>query len=381
MQERLHALPQERVEVPNALGRTLAADLSSSVDVPPFESSAMDGFAVLAGPARELRVVGESRAGHPAGLEVEESTAVRISTGAQLPAGADAVVPIERADARNGSVAVPDTPAGANVRLPGEDMRAGQVVLERGTRLGPAELGVLASLGQTEVDCSACPRVALVLTGDELTSPGQPLRPGRIWSSNGVALAAQAERAGARLALSETVGDDHEATRAAIARALDSADVVCVSGGVSVGEHDHVKAALAELRVREVFWGVRLKPGKPTWFGERDGRLVFGLPGNPVSAMVTFELFVSPALRALQGANPSEVRSTAVLDEQIRLNPEREQAIRVRLDAGEDGWHATPTGPQGSHRLTSMLGAGALALVPPGEGVLEAGTRVQVELL
>jgi molybdopterin molybdotransferase len=154
-----------------------------------------------------------------------------------------------------------------------------------------------------------------------------------------------------------------------------------VSGGVSVGEHDHVRAAFAELEVEEVFWGVRLRPGKPTWFGERDERLAFGLPGNPVSAMVTFQLFVGPALLALQGADPSERSTTAMLDQPVALNPEREQAIRVRMRAEEEGWVATPTGPQGSHVLTSMLGASGLALVPSGEGELEAGTRVEVELL
>jgi molybdopterin molybdotransferase len=378
---RVQALPAESVTLTSALGRTLAEDVGSSHDVPPFESSAMDGFAVLAGPARELRVVGESRAGHPAAVAVEQGTAVRISTGAQVPAGANAVVPIERADARDGTVAIPETAPGTNVRHPGEDVRAGSTVLRRGTVLGAAELGVLASLGQAQVPCARQPRLALVLTGDELTEPGRPLRPGCIWSSNGVALAAQAERHGARTVSIETVPDERQATLASIARALDAADVICVSGGVSVGEHDHVKAAFAELGVEEVFWGVRLKPGKPTWFGLRDERPAFGLPGNPVSAMVTFELFVRPALRGLQGAGPDERRASAVLDQAVTLDGQREQAVRVRLRADEDGWHATPTGPQGSHVLTSMLDAGALALLPAGDGELGAGTRVEVELL
>jgi molybdopterin molybdotransferase len=378
---RVRSLPAERVPLASALDRTLAADASSARDVPPFENSAMDGFAVLAGPARELRIVGESRAGHPAEAGVELETAIRISTGAQLPSGADAVVPVERADARDGKVAIPETPPGANVRLPGEDIRAGAVVVHRGTPLGPAELGVLASLGQADAVCAARPRLALVLTGDELTEPGRPLGPGRIWSSNGVALAAQAERQGARMVMTETVGDDPEATHASIARALEEAEVVCVSGGVSVGAHDHVKAAFAGLGVQEVFWGVKLKPGKPTWFGERDERLVFGLPGNPVSAMVTFQLFVRPALLALQGGDPSEQRTTAVLEQPVALNPQREQAIRVRLRTAEECWLATPTGPQGSHVLSSMLGAGGLALVPSGEGQLAPGSRVEVELL
>jgi molybdopterin molybdotransferase len=254
-------------------------------------------------------------------------------------------------------------------------------VLRAGVVLGPAELGVAASVGRRSLRCARRPRVAVLVTGDELTEPGKPLDAGRIYSSNGWALAAQVERAGALVAGRETVGDRAEDTRAALARALDAADVVIVSGGVSVGPHDHVKPALAELGAEERFWGVRLRPGKPTWFGTRADTLAFGLPGNPVSAMVTFQLFVRPALAALQGADPSARRGHATIDEPIPRHREREQAVRVHLEAAEDGWHATPTGPQGSHVLTSMLGADALARIDPGAGVIEAGARVEVELL
>jgi molybdopterin molybdotransferase len=374
-------LPTEPVRLDAALGRALAEDVESSVDVPPFDSSAMDGFAVVAGPGAELRVVDESRAGHPAGTAVEEGTAVRISTGAQVPPGANAVVPVERTDSRDGAVAVPDTEPGANVRRAGEDVRNGDTVLRAGTVLGPAELGVLASLGRAEARCAARPRVALLVTGDELAEPGEPLGPGRIWSSNAYALAAQVVPTGAELVRRETVADTAQGTRAALERALGEADLVCVSGGVSVGPHDHVKDALATLGVEQSFWGVRLKPGKPTWFGFREGVLVFGLPGNPVSAMVTFHLFARPALRALQGADPGDSRASAVLDEAFPRNPRRDQAVRVRLRAGADGLHAVPTGEQGSHMLTSMLGAGALALVRAGEGEVEAGERLEIELL
>jgi molybdopterin molybdotransferase len=189
-------------------------------------------------------------------------------------------------------------------------------------------------------------------------------------------------QAGAELVASERVGDSADATRTALAAALEAADVVVVSGGVSVGPHDHVKGALAALGVEERFWGVALRPGKPTWFGTRDDTLVFGLPGNPVSAMVTFHLFVRPALAALQGADPSTTRTVATLDEPIARNGRREQAVRVRLRAGEDGWHAVPTkDAQGSHVLTSMLGADGLALIASGDGEAPAGEPVEVELL
>jgi molybdopterin molybdotransferase len=374
-------LQAESIPLGETLGRVLAEDVRSGIDVPGFDNSAMDGFAVVAGPAAELRVVGESRAGHPSPVGVEAGTAVRISTGAQVPAGADAVVPVERAESRDAHVRVPASDSGANVRRAGEDVRSGDVVLRAGTPLGPAEVGVLASLGKAEVLCARTPRVALLVTGDELVEPGGSLGPGRVFSSNGYALAGQVARAGGELVTSESVPDTAQGTRRALEGALAGAEVVCISGGVSVGPHDHVKAVLAELGAVERFWGVSLKPGKPTWFGTAGRALVFGLPGNPVSAMVTFHLFARPALRALQGADPDESRASAVLDEQLPRNPRRDQAIRCRLHAAADGWHAAPTGDQGSHVLTSMLGARALALVPAGEGELARGDRVEIELL
>jgi molybdopterin molybdotransferase len=374
-------LSAEDVPLAEALGRVLAEDVRSSLDVPPFDSSAMDGYAVVGGAGGELRVIGEARAGHPADGRVEPGTAVRISTGAVLPAGADSVVPVERTKGAGDRVRVRDTFVGDNVRRAGEDIRRGDLVLRSRTGLGPAEVGVLASLGRPAVSCSARPDVVLLVTGDELAEPGEPLGAGRIFSSNAYALAGQIEATGARLVRREAVPDDAGSTRVALERALADADLVCVSGGVSVGPHDHVKDALRELRVEERFWGVRLKPGKPTWFGTRGDTLVFGLPGNPVSAMVTFHLFARPALRSLQGAADEGERAIALLDEPVRRNPRREQALRVRLRADGDGWHAATTGDQGSHVLTSMLGAAGLALIPTGEGELAAGERVEVELL
>jgi molybdopterin molybdotransferase len=378
-------LDAEDVALDAALGRVLAEEVTSAIQVPPFDSSAMDGYAVAAGPAAELEVVDESRAGHPAAAAVRAGTAIRISTGAAVPEGADAVVPAERSEpvgaAANGRVRVPATVSGENVRYAGEDVRAGDVVIRSGTVLGPAELGVTASVGRPAVRCARRPRLALLVTGDELTRPGEDLRPGTIYSSNRYALAAQVRRAGAELVVAESVPDTAAGTRGALARALDGADVVIVSGGVSVGPHDHVKGALRALQVDELFWGVKLRPGKPTWFGVRVGTLVYGLPGNPVSAMVTFQLFVRPALAALQGADPSATSAEAVLDRAVPRNPRRDEAVRVRLRPDRDGWHATPTGEQGSHMMTSMLGADALAFVAAGAGEVPAGERLEIELL
>jgi molybdopterin molybdotransferase len=379
--EQLRPLGHEPVELAAASGRVLAEPVTSPIDVPPFDSSAMDGFALVAGPSARLEVLGESRAGHPWDDSVTPGAAVRISTGAAVPPGATAVIPVERTRANGEHVQVEDTAEGANIRRAGEDVRAGDIVLERGMRLGPAELGVAAAVGRAELSCARSPRVALLVTGDELVAPGLPLERGRIYSSNGYALAAQVARAGGRLIGVETVRDSAEGTRAAIGGALDDADVVVVSGGVSVGPHDHVKGALRELGVEERFWGVSLRPGKPTWFGTRQDVLVFGLPGNPVSAMVTFHLFARPALAGLQGADPVAPRASARLAEPVVRHRARQQAVRVRLSHAEDGLRATPTGEQGSHILTSMIGADGLALIGAGEGEAAAGERVEVELL
>jgi molybdopterin molybdotransferase len=374
-------LEAEWVALDDVLGRVLAEDAVAEEDLPPFDSSAMDGYAVGDPDAGELPIVGEARAGHPFARSLDPREAIRISTGAPVPEGAAAVVPVERTAEEGERVRFERVPRGANIRRSGEDVHAGDRVIEAGTGLGPAEVAMLAALGLPEVSCGGVPRVAVLATGDELVAPGAPLLPGQIRDSNAYALAAQSARAGARVVLRSEVADEATATRQALASALGVADVVCVSGGVSVGRHDHVKDALAELGVKQRFWGVKLKPGKPTWFGVLGEKLVFGLPGNPVSAMVTFHLFARPALRRLAGADPGDVRSTAVLDVPLVRNPSRAQVVRCRLHTEADGWHATPTGPQGSHVLSSMLGVDAFALIREGHTELAAGTRIDIELV
>jgi len=370
-------LDAEELTIAAALGRVLAEDVAAAHDVPSFANSAMDGFAVRSGPAgRELAIVGESRAGTPADVPVGDGEAVRISTGAAMPDGADAILAVEDAD-DGGTTVTPriDLPAGHHVRAPGEDLRGGEVVLRAGTVLGAAELGLAVEAGRAALRCARRPRVAVLATGDELVAPGEPLRHGQLHNSNAVTLAALAVRAGAELAGATEVRDDAEATRAAIERALDGTDVLLLTGGVSVGPHDHVKPALAALGVDEVFWRVALRPGKPLWFGRRGAQLVFGLPGNPVSAMVCFMLFARPALAAMQGAPAPAPRARAVLGAPVARQRGRDEAVRVRLDDGR----ALPTGQQGSHQLHSMLGADALAIVPRGDGEAPAGTEVEIE--
>ncbi|MDQ3609857.1 MAG: molybdopterin molybdotransferase MoeA [Actinomycetota bacterium] len=380
-------LEGEDIPLDRAAQRVLAEDVVAAGDVPPFTNSAMDGFAVHPAPAGTvLRVTGESRAGAPSPVALGAGEAIAVATGAMVPEGATAVAPIERVEEGEGEVRLTgDIAQGANIRGPGEDVRTGQTVLELGTRLGAAEVGVAAGAGRAKLRCTRAPAVAIVVTGDELRAPGSTLGPGQIHESNGLTLAALAGATGAVVYRTDPVPDRRDATHEALGAALEHADVVLASGGVSVGPHDHVKGALGALGVRERFWRVALRPGKPTWFGTREdeggARLVFGLPGNPVSAMVTFLLFARPALLALQGADPAARRVPATLTEPIAALPDRAQAVRVRLEETVTGRAATPTGPQGSHQLRSMVGAQGLAIVPAGDAELPEGASVTIELV
>ncbi len=349
----------------------------------------MDGYAVRAvdtgdasadAPAT-LRLAGESRAGAPAEATLGAGEAFVISTGAVVPDGADAVVRVEDTVASGGEVSINvEVEPGRDIRRAGEDIRSGDTVLRAGAVLGSAELGVLASIGIAEPECARRPTVAIVSTGDELLAPSEPMRSGGVRNSNAFTLPALARLAGADVVSVERCADDLEATREAAARAT-QADVAIFCGGVSVGDHDHVKEAFAAANVAERFWGVALRPGKPTWFGSHERGLAFGLPGNPVSAVVTFILFVRPALRALQGATSDLDVVEVVLADDVPRMERRDQAVRCGLSATAGGWLATPTGPQGSHVLTSMLGADALTVVEAGTEPAPAGSRVEAELL
>ena len=388
--ERARPLEAEEVPLAELRGRVLAEEVLASEDVPGFDNSAMDGYAIRAADAAgasetspvELRLAGESRAGHPSEATVGPGEAIAISTGAMVPPGADAVVRVEDTARPDGAVEVrAEVPPANNIRRAGEDIEAGSRLLEPGRLLGAAEIGVIASAPRAEVACFCVPRVGVVVTGDELIGPSEPMRPGAVRDSNAHAVPALVLDAGAEVASVGHAGDAPGRTREAIGRALE-ADLTVVCGGVSVGEHDHVRPALAELGVEEVFWGVSLRPGKPTWFGiAPGGGPVFGLPGNPVSAMVTFTLFARPALLAMQGLDPAARRVQAVLEDGYEKKPGRTHAVRCTLTAGPRGLLARTTGPQGSHVLTSMLGADALAMIGAKSAGVAAGETVEVELL
>jgi molybdopterin molybdotransferase len=418
--DRVRATASQNVRLGEALGRRLAVDAVADGQFQPFDNSAMDGFAVRAAEVAgatpdspvSLTIVDESRAGHPATHAVKPGEAIAISTGAVLPAGADAAVRVEDTevveDDGGGSAGGIGSPApgvsregghaaagsglggtvlikaavapGENVRRAGEDIAAGETVLPAGTLLGPAELGALATIGLDPVPVHRRPRVAVVTSGDELVPAGMPLRRGQIHDSNSHTVPALVSLAGGEVVTTRHAPDNPQGTRAALLRALE-ADVTIICGGVSVGEHDHVKEALADLDAEEVFWRVALKPGGPTWFGTRNETLVFGLPGNPVSVMATFLFFVRPALLAMSGGEPTARRVTARLGTDYEKPTDRAHAARCRLELDERGWIATPLPRQGSHILTSMVAADCLALIPTETASLKAGDPVEIELL
>jgi molybdopterin molybdotransferase len=373
-------LEAEPVAVDDARGRLLAEAAEAAVDLPPFPSSAMDGFALRASDAPgRLPIAGRVAAGSPAPRALEAGEAMAIATGGAVPDGADAVVPIEYVVEYDNEVEIPEAvEPRANVRPRGGDVGLGDVVLPAGTRVGPAQLGALAAAGLERVSCVRRPRVVVLATGTELRRPGEALGPGEIYEANGLLLASALEAAGASAERPPAVEDDEQAHRAALARGLDS-DVLITTGGVSVGVHDLVRRTLAELGVEEDFWGVAVKPGKPIAFGVRGRTLVFGLPGNPVSALVGFELFVRPALRALLGQSPAVLPyRVGRLGSPVRRLAARDQLVRARSRAeGDGGLTLDPLGGQESHMIVRAAGADALVHVPRGEHEIAAGEAVR----
>ena len=375
--ERVAPLPAETLALSSSLsGRTVAADVHAAHDLPPFDNSAMDGYAVRAADAgEELPVAGGSFAGDDP-VRLEAHTAMTIATGAPLPAGADTVVPVENAHLNGDRVSFdgPVSP-GDHVRRRGTDVTAHSVLVSAGSRLRPLALAAIATGGVDEVRCHRAPRVCVVVTGDELVAPGEPLAHGQIHESNSVLIAARCREAGAEVVRVVRVPDDAEATRAALALALGEADVVLTSGGVSVGTRDHVKPALAELGVEQLFWRMAVQPGRPTWCGLRDGRVVVGLPGNPLSVLVGLELLVLPLLRRLAGAREAGPETFQLsLTTALRRDPARLRVRPVRIVAGR----AEPLGADLSHQIARAALAEALALVPVGDGEVGAGAPVDL---
>ncbi len=368
-----------------ALGLVLSEDILSPMSLPAFANSAMDGFAVRAVdvqdlPAR-LPVSGTIPAGPFVGETLTSGSAMRIMTGAMLPAGADSVIPVEDTEAQTDQIVIKEFGApGQFVRTAGEDVTAGDVVVTADSLLRPAEIGMLAAVGRALVPAYPRPRVAIISTGDELAELGQTLRPGQIYNSNGYALAAQVAEAGGVVVQQLHSGDTPEALRAAF-DACAGADVLLTSGGVSVGDFDYVKAVFAERGTVD-FWKVAIRPGKPLVFGSWGETLFFGLPGNPVSSIVTFELFVRPALRKMRGLNDlSRPLVQAQLTEAASHHTGRRSYQRAFAWQEQETWFAHPLGGQGSHQMRSMVQANALLILPHDVPEVPAGEFATVMLL
>lgn len=397
---RFEPLEGESVALLEAFGRVLAEDVVAGQDIPPFSNSAMDGYAVRGEEVLEasrgrpvrLQLRGEIAAGTVPTTEVEPGTAIRIMTGAPMPPGADTVVPFELTDEGDPEmemeagavrVLVPVEP-GRNVRPAGEDVHRGERVLERGTRLRPQEVGLLASLGRTQVPVTRRPRVAILATGDELVEVDQPLTPGKIRNSNAYSNYGQVLKYGGVPLKLPNARDRFEEISARIDEGLAwGTDLFLTTGGVSVGEYDLVKKVLAS-RGTISFWQVRMQPGRPMAFGEIEGVPLLGLPGNPVSAMVSFELFARPALLKMQGQRALRKQRVEVpLLEPAKTYPDRIRFLRAIVERDEGGqFRARLTGPQGSGILSSMVRANGLAIIPPQpRSPLPAGTVVEVMML
>ncbi len=381
--ERTPVLPAETVDLGEAFGRVLAEDLVAEGPLPAFPSSAVDGFAVRAADAgRTLRVIGESAAGRPLEGAVASGTAARVLTGGVIPQGADCVVMVEdvRLDGESVTVPSPLTP-GVNFHAVGADLRAGERVLRAGTQLGAAEIGLAAAIGRPRLAVGRRPRAALLSTGDELVEVGRTPGPGQIPDSNRWALLAALREAGAEVRLLGIAPDEPGALRELVVDALRSADVLVTSGGVSVGTHDLVKPLLESLGTVHV-GRVKLKPGKPFTFATLPQAVAFGLPGFPVSSLVTFEVFVRPALRKMQGFSQlARPKLPVRLGYEARPTRERTEYQRVTLRREGGELVAETTGSQSSSRLMSLAGADALVRVPAGDRVLPLGSVVEAIIL
>ena len=383
--ERVRPLGTEYVPLGDVAGRVLAGEVRSPWDLPPWDNSAMDGYAVRAADCRgsaALMITGYMAAGGPDAPKVAPGCAVKIMTGSPIPEGCDAIVPFEEAEERDGAILVPaPVRPRAHIRFRAEDIPAGALVVPQGTVLRPPEISLLASFGRDTVPVYRKPRVAVLSTGDELVEMGKPPGPGQIVDSNSHALAAAIGEAGGVPVLLGIARDDRENLRAKLAEGL-SADILITSAGVSAGDRDFVRDVLAEIGIAPVFWKVLIKPGGPTAFGVSGGTAVFSLPGNPVSSLITFEIFVRPAIRKMTGdRNPLKPAVKAALAEPVKKKPGKTQFFRVTIEPGEEGYVARTSGDQNTGILRTLVLADGIAILPAERTAFAAGEKVDVLLL
>jgi len=379
----------EEVELQGALGRTTAEDVVSDTDIPCFDNSAMDGYAVrecdVASAAKDTPVVLDVLEDIPAGTvptkELGPGQAMKIMTGAPVPAGADAIVIVEDTEASNGKVTVFAPPSRNHIRAKGEDIVEGSVAVEAGTRLRPQEIGLLASVGCCRLKVSRRPKVAFLSTGDEVIRHDQPLTVGKVRNSNAFTLRGLIAEAGGEPIDLGIARDTKEELHEHLKRGLD-ADILCTSGGVSVGDYDFVKDALQDVGMELAYWKVRMKPGKPSLFGRAGDCLVFGLPGNPVSVMVCFELFVRPTILKMLGQKRiHRPMVKVVLDQDVKHRGDRRSYVCANLRVVDGAYHAVVRGPQGSGILRSISLANALLVLPEDSPAPKAGDTVEAILL
>jgi len=379
----------EELRLDAAAGRVLSRSVTAPEPLPRFTNSAMDGFAArwsevepaAGGSPRVLEVIGESRAGEPFTGTIPAGAAIRISTGAMLPDDADTVIPLEDVEDSGDRIIIQTVTArNQHVRFEGEEIAAGDLILEAGTRLTPASLGLLASPGISRVTVSVSPTVGLVVTGHELVDGGGEIEPWQIRDSNALTLTAAVTNAGGVVTGVTRCGDTLEETESAINEAADGSRIVIVSGGVSVGPHDHVKEAAANTGFFRIFWRVNQKPGKPLFFARRGDQLFFGLPGNPVSVLNCFTCYIHPLLQRMQGRPFSWEMAQGVFDSDYSCRGDRRFFLRVSVGLDREGIASvTPLRKQGSHMLSSMTGADGYLLLDPGD-TLAAGDIVTVFL-
>ena len=383
-------LAAESVPLTGSLGRTLAQNVRARAPIPPFAKATMDGYAVraddtrpgAAGQSAVLAVIEDLPAGRLSRRAISPGQAVRIMTGAPLPKGADAVVMVENTEKAGTRVKIFGAVApGDNIGRAGEDLEKGDLILEKGDLIGPAEVGMLAALGLASVQVVRRPKLAVISTGDEIVEPGQKAGPGCIWNSNGYSLLSLALQAGTEASYLGIARDRNSQLKLKIQKAR-AADILVLSGGVSVGDYDLVKDELRGLGVRPVFWQVRIKPGKPTFFGVRGRQLVFGLPGNPTSAMVMFHLFARPAIDRMLGRKQPGLRSArAVLEQEITVRPGRTQFLRGVLAGEGPVLRVDPFPDQRSGVLRSMVKSRVLIMVPADSSRIEKGREVEILFL
>ena len=384
--DRLPRLETESVPLTEAIGRILAADITAPEDHPPFPASTMDGYAVLAAdhsPWRE--VIGTQKAGAVIDAEVTDGYTVRIMTGAPLPPGADAVVPVEATELAEDHVVIhqEDVVPGENVRPVGSDVKRGDPLLAAGTRLGPAEIGLIASMGITPVPVARRPRISVLSTGDELVEPGEPTGPGQIRDSNRFSLLAALREEPVEITYAGKAPDVRDQLEAFLRQRMEEDDIIITSGGVSMGELDLIKAILFDAPdVTVHFRRLYMKPGKPLNFATKGKTVIFGLPGNPVSSLVTFELFIRTAIRQMVGASEVDRPTVPVTLEEPTSPSDRIEYQRGIVRVGPDGrLVARSTGMQRSSRLASFLGANAFLIIAPRETEYAAGETIQAMLL